>query len=206
MLRRSLRLCRAGHIGDCVGHGVVFGVDHGQAFAQSVDVDAVGHLKHVRHVVADQDDRNAARFHVLDQFQHLAAFLHPKGGSGFVQDDHLGAKRSGTGHGDALTLTARERLDRLFDVLDCHQPEFRQLVAGKFLHCGAVQLTQDLAAKARFADLTPHEHVVGDRQGRRHGQRLIDRFDPMFAGVDGRGEIHPLPVQIDFALVRDHGP
>ena len=39
---------------------------------EPVDVDAVGDLEDVRHVVADEHDRHAARAHVLDEVEHPA--------------------------------------------------------------------------------------------------------------------------------------
>ncbi len=44
-------------------------------------------------------------------------------GSWLVEDDDLGPERSGSGHGDALALSAGKCFDRLVDVLDRHQPE-----------------------------------------------------------------------------------
>jgi hypothetical protein len=88
----------------------------------------------MRHIVADQDDRDAPAAHVLDQFQHLAAFLDAKGGGRFVQNDHLGPEGGSTGHRDPLPLSARQGFHRHVDVLDRHQAQFGQLVAGKVLH------------------------------------------------------------------------
>jgi hypothetical protein len=41
----------------------------------------------------------------------------------------------------------------------------------------AVELAQQLAHEAGFAQLAAHEHVVGDRQRRRHGEGLVDGLD-----------------------------
>ena len=43
-----------------------------QATAQPMDVDAVGDLEHMRHVVRDQDDGQAAFLDVEDQLEHPA--------------------------------------------------------------------------------------------------------------------------------------
>jgi len=64
-------------------------------------MDAIRDLEHMGHVVTDQDDRDPARFHVLDQLQHLPAFLHTKGGGRFVHDDELGREGGCARHGDA---------------------------------------------------------------------------------------------------------
>ena len=50
----------AGHQGHRVRHGNRLGVDDAQAAAEAVDVDAVGDLEDVGHIVADQDHRGAA--------------------------------------------------------------------------------------------------------------------------------------------------
>ena len=128
-----------GHEGHRIGHGVVLGVDDAEAAAEAVDVDAVCHFEHVGHVVADQDDRQAAALHVEDQFQHAAAFLDPQRRGRFVHDDDLGPEGRGAGHRHALTLAAREGLHRLPDVLDRHQTQFRQLVARALFHRRAVE-------------------------------------------------------------------
>ena len=58
-----------------------------QAAAEAVDVDAVGDLEHVRHVVRDQDDRQAALLHVEDQLEHAARFLDAQRRRRLVHDD-----------------------------------------------------------------------------------------------------------------------
>src|SRR2546423_31203 len=57
---RLLRRHRPRHDRYHLGHGVRLRRDDRRAAAQAVDVDAVGYLKEVGHVVADQDDREAA--------------------------------------------------------------------------------------------------------------------------------------------------
>jgi hypothetical protein len=53
IFRQVGRVLGAGHHGDGVGHADRLRVDHGGAPSQPLDVDAVGDLEHVRHVVAD---------------------------------------------------------------------------------------------------------------------------------------------------------
>ena len=50
----------AGHDGHGVGHRVGLRCDHSDAATEALDVNAVGDLEHMRHVVADQDDRQTA--------------------------------------------------------------------------------------------------------------------------------------------------
>jgi hypothetical protein len=73
MSRRRLRLHRAGHDRDPVGHLVLGGVDDRDPAAEAVDVDAVGDLEDVRHVVADRHDRQAALLEVDNQPSALRA-------------------------------------------------------------------------------------------------------------------------------------
>ena len=49
---------------------ILCGLTHGGALAQPLDVDAVGDLEHVRHVVADQNHRQALVAHAPDQLEH----------------------------------------------------------------------------------------------------------------------------------------
>lgn len=64
------RFCRrfhsSGHECHGVRHGDGFWVDDAQAFAQPVDVDAVGDFEDVGHIVGDKDDGDAAGFDVGD--------------------------------------------------------------------------------------------------------------------------------------------
>src|ERR1044072_5551851 len=57
-----------------------------------MDVDAVGHLEDMRHVVADQDDRHALAADVEDQLEHLARFLHAQRSGRLVHDDDTAAE------------------------------------------------------------------------------------------------------------------
>ena len=130
----------AGHDRDRVRHRVVLRVDHGDAPAEPVDVDAVGDLEHMRHVVADQDDRQAAPLHVEHQLEHLARFLDAERRRRLVHDDDAAAEGRGPRHRHALALAAGQRLDRLVDVLDGQQAELVELLrAPRFCIAGAVE-------------------------------------------------------------------
>lgn len=95
-----------GHHGHGVAHADFFGVDHGRTFAQAGDVDAVGNLEHMGHVVADEDHGQALVAHAADQLQHHVALLHAQGGGGLVHDDDMARKRCRARHGNALALAA----------------------------------------------------------------------------------------------------
>ena len=51
----------------------VWGVTTATRLPSRMMLDAVGELEDVRHVVADQDHRQAALAHAADQLEHLAA-------------------------------------------------------------------------------------------------------------------------------------
>jgi hypothetical protein len=50
-------------------------------------------------------------------------------------------------------------------------------------------------------DLTPHEHVVRDREGGAHRERLVDGLDPGIPRGDGRGELNLLSFKEDVSFV-----
>src|SRR5262249_25493772 len=117
---RSLRwrLLRARHECDGIRHAATFRVDDCQTLSEAVDMDSVRCLENVRHVVTDEDDRQAAPFDVEDQFEDAAGFLDTQRGGGLVHDDDAAAERGRSGDGDALPLTSGQRLDGLIDILD----------------------------------------------------------------------------------------
>ena len=81
-----------GHECDGVGHWVILWVDHTKPFSKPMHVDAIGNLEHVWHVVADQDDqddRNATRAYIKDEFQNAAGLLDSERRGWLVQDDHF---------------------------------------------------------------------------------------------------------------------
>ena len=94
------------------------GLDHGRALAQPLDVDAVGHLEHVRHVVADQDHRQAVVAHPADQLEHHVRLLDAERGGRLVHDHDVPGEGRAARHRHALALAAGERLDRLLHRAD----------------------------------------------------------------------------------------
>ncbi len=153
--------------------------------SQPVDVDAVGDLEDVRHVVADQDDRQAAALDVEDQLEHLARFLDAERRRRLVHDDDAAAEGRRARHRDALALAAGQRLHRLADVLDGEQAERVQVARAppRCMPAAVEQCGSTLPSEPGLAPLAAEEQVVGDRQGRRQRQVLVDRLD---AGVARR--------------------
>ena len=85
----------------------VFGADHRRPAAEALDVDPVGGLEDVGHVVADQDDAEALVAQVADQAQHLRRLAYAERGGRLVEDGDLAAERAGAGHRDDLALATR---------------------------------------------------------------------------------------------------
>src|SRR5271165_390954 len=169
-----------------------------------MDVDAVGDFEHVRHVVRDQDDRQSTLLDVEDQFEHATRLLHAERRRRLVHDDEPLGESRGARDRDALALAARQCLDRLMDVLNRHQPEFVELLAGELRHLRPVGRAEPRSEDAGGRDLAAKEHVVGDRERRRQREGLVHRFDARLARGDRRAKTHDLSVEADLAGVRDH--
>src|SRR5579863_2850336 len=159
----------------------------------------------MRHIVRNENDRQPAPLHVKDQLQDAPRFLHAERRRRLVHDDDAFGECCGARHRDALALAARESLDRLIDVLNGHQPKLVELVARELLHRGAVERAKDAAYGPGRAHLAPQEHIVGDRQGRREREVLIDCLDSGFPCVDRRAEMHDLAGEPDFSGIGNDG-
>ena len=177
--------------------------DHRRAPAEPLDVDAVGDLEDVRHVVADQDDREAPVADVADQLQHPVALLDAQRGGGLVEDDDLAAERRRPRHRDGLALPTGQALHGLPDVLQRAYAQLAHVPGGLGLHVLLVEHPEHGAEDAGLAFLAAEEQVVGDVQARRHGQRLVHGLDARLAGVHRALEVHDLAVEQDLARVRD---
>src|SRR6516225_9361847 len=194
---------RAGHHRDRIGHRLLLGIDDAKAAPEPVDVDAISDLEHMRHVVRDENDRKPALLHVEDQLEHAPRLLDAQRRRRLVHDDHAPREGGRSRNRDALALTARQRLDRLVDVLDRHQSELVELIARKLLHGGAVETAKQAPDWPGRANLAPEEHVVRDRQGGREREVLVDGFDSRLARVDRGAKMHGLAGEPDLARVRD---
>ena len=82
------------------------------------NVDTVGNLKHLRHVVRDEDDREALVPDGPDEIEHLRGLDHAEGGRRLIHDDHVLRPHRRAGDGHRLALAAGERRDRHPQVLD----------------------------------------------------------------------------------------
>ena len=182
---------------------ILFGFEYRRALAQPRDVDAVGDLEHMRHVVADQDHRQALVAHAADQLQHHVAFLDAERGGGFVEDDHVRGEGRGARHRHALALAAGQRFHRLRHRADADLQVVHALDAG-LQHLLLVEHAQHVAEEALAPQLAAEEQVLGDGHRRRDRQVLVAAFDAGAARVDRRAELHRLAVEQDLAGV-GHG-
>ena len=114
------------------------GRDNSHAPTEPHDLDPVGELEDVRHVVADQDHRQAALAHALDEVEHLPRLLDAERGGRLVHDHHALRPSGGPGDGDALTLPAGEVLDRLGHRADADL-ELREMSCGLAPHGAFVE-------------------------------------------------------------------
>jgi hypothetical protein len=108
-------------------------------------VDPVRYFENVRHVVADQDHRQATLLDLRDQLQHLTGLLHAQGSGRFVQDDEPRGERGRSGHRDRLPLTTGQGLDRLRHVLHRGDAEIAHRFAGLGLHALLVEHPENRA-------------------------------------------------------------
>ena len=101
-----------GHGADDVLHRHVAALEARDARAEAQDLDAVGHLEDLGHVVADEHDREALLAHARDEVEHVARLDDAERGGRLVHEDDL----RGPGHRardrDALALAAGHRRHR----------------------------------------------------------------------------------------------
>src|SRR6476469_3669811 len=88
-LRRCRRGCLVGNFG-----------------AAPHDDDAVAHREHVRHTMADEDDRHPLVLKTADELEYLGYLAHRDGGGRFVHQNELGVGKPGAGDGHRLALAA----------------------------------------------------------------------------------------------------
>jgi len=82
---------------------------------------------------------------VEDQFENAARFLDAERGCGLVHDNDALGEGGGARHRHALALAARQRLDRLMDVLDRHQAKVVQFLPREFRHASAIGRAEPLS-------------------------------------------------------------
>ncbi len=86
--------------------------------AEAHYVQPVRDLEDLGHVVADQHHRRSPGADLPDQVQHHPRLAHAQRRGRFVHDDDPARERRGSCNGNALSLAAGERLDRLL-----HRPD-----------------------------------------------------------------------------------
>ena len=105
----------------------------------------VAQLHDVVDVMLDQEDAEALRLQLLDQFRHHLRLVRAKRGGRFVHDQDLGVEIDRAGDGDRLALAARKRVDRHVELAEVGvQP--RHDLARLGLHLGFVH---EAAARSR---------------------------------------------------------
>src|SRR5690606_33770838 len=109
-------------------------------------------------------------------------------------------------HRHTLALPTGEALHRLPDVLQGGDAEPGHVPLRLGPHVLAVEHPEHRAEAPRLALLAAEEQVVGDVEGGRDGEVLVDGLDACPPGVHGAAELHPLPVQVDLPLVGDERP
>src|SRR5690349_9253112 len=112
------RFLRTGHERDHLGHRPRLRGDDAGALPETVDVDSIGHLEDVGHVVADEHHGDAAVTDRADQVDHLTRLAYAERRRRLVHDDDATAERGGPRDGDALALASGQRLHGLVDRLD----------------------------------------------------------------------------------------
>ena len=75
-------------------------------------------------LVGDEDHGEPALAGLQDDAQHVRSLLHAKRRSGFVEDQHPGAKMHRPRDGQRLPLAAREAADQSVAVIDPRDAEF----------------------------------------------------------------------------------
>ena len=116
----------------------VWGVTTATRLTEPHDLNPVGELEDVRHVVADQDHRKTALAHALNEVEHLPRLLDAERCGRLVHDHHALRPSGGPGDGDALTLPAGEVLDRLGHRADANL-ELREMSCGLAPHGAFVE-------------------------------------------------------------------
>jgi hypothetical protein len=89
-------------------HGGVGGPVAGHPDPEPEDLDAVGQLHHLRHVVADEHDRDARVAYPPDQVADMRRLDDAEGGGGLVHEHDLADPGGGPADSDALALPARQ--------------------------------------------------------------------------------------------------
>ena len=106
---------------------------------EALNVNPIGHLEDLGHVVRDQDDRHAPLAEVVNELEHASRLPDPERCGRLVENDHLAAERCGPGHRHRLALTTGKRLDSLRDVLDRTDTEILQTLTRLGAHAFPIE-------------------------------------------------------------------
>src|SRR3954470_4106028 len=188
-----------GHGPDDVLHRHVAAAEARDAGAKAQNLDAVGHLEDLRHVVADEDDRQALVAHAADEVEHVARLDHAERGGRLVHEDDLRRPRHRPRDRDALALAAGHGRDRRRGVLQ-RDAEVLEGVAALGAHRLLVDEAEP-AEQARAHDLAAEEHVGAGIELGREREVLVDGLDPQAARVERRVQLDRLALEDDLAGV-----
>ena len=169
---------------------------------KTLDVNAIRDLEYLRHVVADEDDREAPVAHLADQVEHHVRLLDAQRRGRLVHDHHVPREGRAARHRDTLALAAGKRLDRLTHGID-PDLEILHMGVGFSPHASLVQHAKQRPRDAWPADFASEEDVLGDIERGRQRKILVDGFDPMAPGVERTAELHGRAVDQNLALIRD---
>jgi hypothetical protein len=105
---RSVRLeCHcAGHDRNRLGGRMGLRRNDAHATTEALNVDTIGDLEDIRHVMADQDNAKATLAKITDQPEYLPSLADAQRRSGLVQNDNLATEGRGSRDRDRLALTA----------------------------------------------------------------------------------------------------
>ena len=174
-------------------------LEAGDARAEAQHLDPVGHLEHLRHVVADEHDREALVADLADQVEHVARLDDAERGGRLVHEDDLLGPRHRAADRDALALAAGHVRDARARVLDLHAEALERLVAAP-AHLGLVE-EPELAQEPGRVQLAAQEHVRGGVDLGREREVLVDRLDAEAARVLRRVDVDRLALEEDLPAV-----
>ncbi len=193
--------------GQCAGHRAdqlldrgVGRLEPGHPVAHPQDLDPVRDGQDLGHVVADQDDGDAAVPDPPDVVEDPLALDHAERRGGLVHEDDLAGVGHRAGHGHRLALAAGQGHDRLADVrqFDAEIGEGRDR---PLAHLGPVQHVQ----RPEPVDL-PAEMEVGRRvEVGCQGEILVDGLDAVPAGIERAAQLDGAALDQDLPAVRPDG-
>ena len=202
--RRRSRGRRSRHDRDGVGHRVRLRRDRRRPLAESLNVDAVGHVEHVRHVVADQDDGHTPVAQVAGSAREPGSTRALPGRRWARREPRPSTRSRGPGDGDGLPLPAGEVLDGNGHVLKRRDAERRSSSCAfdacrRCRACGTPSPASPPCASPDRGRGWSHVERGRDREVLVHG------LDAGSARILRAFERDLLAVEQDLTLVRDLG-